>query len=193
MAKHLDAREVIAPLLEPGETLLWHANGRGPHWIPHNIFGLIFASVCAAMLAGAATLSFINGEASVGLLVYGLVITAGVTIILVSTLIHAIFSPGRDCYGLTDRRVIVVWRSWPARTRSYSASNISAFRLRDGKTGDIAFWTQPKRFVNRSWAIVGIDEPRRIADLIKTSLRLDLPLEIVNPSLRIPPLKPRTP
>ena len=37
-----DARAVIEKLLKPGEKLLWHANGRGPHWTHNNIYSALF-------------------------------------------------------------------------------------------------------------------------------------------------------
>jgi hypothetical protein len=191
-----DSNALITPLLQPGEQLIWHANGRGPHWIGRNIYAAVFLPVWLALISYGLATSILKGEISSLMIVYVIVITVGVTIGVGWGIVHAIFSPSHDAYGLTDRRVIVVSQFLGRRERSYDASRIKVLRIRDGATGDITFWTQPSRYVNRAWAIVGVSNPRQIADLIRTTLKLDLPItDGVKPKekLYIPPLDPRRP
>ena len=191
-----DSRAVITQLLQPGEQLIWHANGRGPHWTSHNIFHAIIApGVLIALTYGVVT-STLAGKTPPGMAAYFALIITGVAIGMGWGILHAIFSPSRDCYGLTDRRVIVVERFARRRERTFDASNIKVLRIRDGATGDITFWTQPRKYVNRAWAIIGIDNPRQIAELIKTTLKLAPPVTDgvkQKEKLYIPPFEPRRP
>ncbi|MFT3725858.1 MAG: hypothetical protein QM773_20025 [Hyphomonadaceae bacterium] len=191
-----DSRAVIAPLLQPGEQLIWHANGRGPHWTPHNILHAVFVPSVLIVFIYLMVSSTLAGKTPPGMVAYFAVIITGITIGLGWGIAHAVFSPSRDCYGLTDRRVIVVERFARRRERSFDAGNIKVLLIRDGATGDVTFWTQPRNYVNRAWAIVGIDNPRQIAELIKATLKLDLPVTDGVKSkekLYIPPLEPRRP
>lgn len=191
-----DSRAVITPLLQPGEQLIWHASGRGPHWIGRNIYAAVFLPVWLALMSYGFATSILKGEISGLMIAYVTVIAVGVTISLGWGIVHAVFSPSHDSYGLTDRRVIVVSQFLVRRERSYDAASIKVLRIRDSATGDITFWTQPSRYVNRAWAIVGISNPRQVADLIKATLRLDLPVtdgKKPKEKLYIPPLEPLQP
>lgn len=191
-----DSRAVITPLLQPGEQLIWHASGRGPHWIGRNIYAAVFLPVWLALMSYGFTTSILKGEISGLMIAYVTVIAVGVTISLGWGIVHAVFSPSHDSYGLTDRRVIVVSQFLVRRERSYDAASIKVLRIRDSATGDITFWTQPSHYVNRAWAIVGIGNPRQVAELIKATLRLDLPVtdgKKPKEKLYIPPLEPRQP
>lgn len=191
-----DPRVVVAPLLQPGEQLIWHASGRGPHWIGRNIYAAVFLPVWLALMSYGFTTSILKGEISGLMIVYIIVVAGGVTIGVGWGIVHAVVSPSHDSYGLTDRRVIVVSQFLGRRERSYDDASIRVLRIRDGATGDITFWTQPSRYVNRAWAIVGIDNPRQVAELIKATLRLDLPVtdgKKPKEKLYIPPLEPRRP
>ena len=187
----VDAGVTITRLLEPGETLIWSANGRGPHWTLHNLFGLAFIGVMTAVFTIGIVRSANDGETSGWMLFFAGGTSALVMTILTAGLMHAVFSPDFDCYGLTERRVIVVWRYWPGRVRSFTASNIHVLRIRGGKTGDITFWKQSSRYVNRAWAIVGIDDPLATANLIRSTLRLSLPIDDLKRENYIPPIEPR--
>lgn len=191
-----DSGAVVAPLLQPGEQLIWRASGRGPHWIDRNIYAAVFLPVWLALMSYVFTTSILKGEISSLMIVYIIVIAGGVTIGVGWDVVHAVVSPSHDAYGLTDRRVIVVSQFLGRRERSYDAASMKVLRIRDGATGDIAFWTQPSRYVNRAWAIVGIGNPRQVAELIKATLRLDLPVSDGNKpkeKLYIPPLESRWP
>lgn len=130
------------------------------------------------------------------MLFYVSMVVTCVTIVLGGAIGHAVLSPGRDCYGLTNRRVIIVGRFLARRERTFDASNIKVLLTRGSATGDIAFSTPNPRYVNRFWAIVGVDDPRGVADLIRTTLALEIPVKDARKSrekLYIPPPDPRPP
>ena len=134
-----------------------------------------------------------SGKTTGYLLAYALAIFSIAGVVLLLAIFYAIVSPSHDCYGLTDRRVIVVRRFWTRRERSYTADNIRNLRVRNGATGDIGFWKEDAGYVNRAWEIVGVDGPMELAARIKTTLRLALPIEDVDVNPHIPPVTPRKP
>lgn len=192
-APHHDAHAVIEKLLKPGEKLLWHANGRGPHWTPNNIYSALFVGAFIPFFGLLLMQSVGNGKIGGWMLAYTIAIFSIAIIVLGLAIFYAIVSPSHDCYGLTDRRVIVVRRYWSRRERSYTSDNIRNLRVRNGATGDIGFWKQDTGYVNRAWEIVGVDGPMELAVRIKATLGLTLPIEEVDVPPYIPPVTPRKP
>lgn len=188
-----DARLVIENLLQPGETLLWCANGRGPHWISQNIRNALFVGAFIGFFGYLLPQAVTSGKNGPWVLGFALILFSAVSLIMVLAVFYAIVSPSHDCYALTDQRVIVVRRFWFPRIRSYAATSIQNLRVRGGPTGDIGFWKHNPRYVNRAWEIVGVDSPMELAAQIKATLGLTLPIEDVDVGPHIPPLEPRQP
>ncbi len=178
--------DIISRHLEPGERLIWSARGRG---LPGNRpspgiadmadFGVLFFS---AFMLAAAPIAWDAVKQSVSFVAFVVLMWA---MMLCSVLPRSLFGYWLMVYGLTNKRLIIVnFRLFGARS-SFGRSKIERLLVNnfDGR-GDLVFrsirddqW-MPQSPISPGDALVGIDDPERVAKLIKSTLELNTPVEI---------------
>jgi hypothetical protein len=181
-------------LLEPGETLVWTARGRGPHICFHTLFALAFLLLFVPAWLGGLTLAVLKATSGSWMAAYAFVQGLIVCGLLSYIAVRAFLAPSLDRYGLSNRGIIIVERYWPFAVRRYGPSDLDFIKLFDvpGR-GEIRFRKGQPRSAMRLCALVGIERPREVAELIRSTLRPDLSLEDGRAAYPVPPLEPRAP
>ncbi len=122
-----DIRHIIENELTSGERLLWSGAPQKPYWSPLMIFYVIF--ICLWLLG---VLSFLigalyqMGEGPTGI-VY-LAVPTFMTLIALAFLwlsLKALRAPGRQVYGLTNRRGLIVENFGKGRVRSLGPNELA--------------------------------------------------------------------
>ena len=183
-----DARAVIGAHLQPGEQLLWHARGSGLNANAGNIYLFVFLVFwCSTAYAGIIRAA-LQGDQNPVVMIYALLISTTVIVLLGGLGLRSLLAPAHETYGLTDRRVIIVRNIFPRHTTSYPGKDLD-FILPGRREVRLS---KLKRGVFHPIALIGIERPAEIAELIRTTLRPDLKLG-QDPELQVPPLEPRRP
>jgi hypothetical protein len=184
-----DSRAIIEARLQPGEKLLWHGRGSGLNVTAGNVYALGFLAIWSAFAFTGLVRAILQNDQDPWLLAYILVIFIAVAVLLGGLALRSLFAPAHETYGVTDRRVIIFRNIYPRHTTSYPGKDLD-FILPGARNVRLC---KQKRGAFHPIALIGIERPAEIAELIRTTLRPDLkPGE--DPDMRgIPPLEPRRP
>jgi hypothetical protein len=195
-----DSRTIIEPLLETGETLVWTARSRGQDTSSHAIYALAFSPVFVSIVA---LVIFVNGDPLdwtwnaklIGVEpVYGLGLLVIVIGLLFTVALRSFLAPSYDRYGLTDRRLIIAERIWFSHNRSFMPDQIHILEVRGSdESGSVRFAPQKFGRANRQYALIGIERPAAVAELIRSTLKSDLTVKRLPGEHHIPLLEPRQP
>lgn len=168
----LDARDRIADVLEPAETLLWSASP-----IPAR-FAVSFKARASAIVGGVA---FLASAAMFGLVLSGappesrfdsiLPLLAPLLMALAMALapLWAYLYAGRLLYAITDRRVVVVREGRVRRLRSYPLSGIALtdLKVRADGTGDVLFQLAPNAAGSVWEGLIGVPDAKTAETLLR--------------------------
>ena len=184
------AADIISRRLEPGERLIWSARGRGlpgnrpaPGIADTTDFGVLF---CSALLLAFAPIAWRFVEQAPQAAAFIVLMWA---LMLWSVLPRSLFGYWPMVYGLTNERLIIVNYVFFGVSGSYGHDKIERLLVNnfDGR-GDLVFrgvggdqW-MPQSPLSPGDALVGIDDPERVAKLIKSTLELNTPVEIAGRS-----------